>query len=115
MNNIQGIISEIEKSIAGLNTTLTVSEQGVVVSVADGIAQVAGLPSVQSMEMVTFSTGDVGLALNLNKDMVGVVVFGTGEKIVEGIAVTRTGTILQVPVGEAFLGRVVDPLMRPSR
>ncbi len=113
MNNIQGIISEIEKSIAGLNPSVTVSEQGTVVSVSDGIAQVTGLPSVQSMEMVTFATGDVGLALNLNKDTVGVVVFGTGEKIVEGIAVTRTGTILQVPVGEAFLGRVVDPLMRP--
>ena len=113
MNNIQGIISEIEKSIAGLNPSVTVSEQGTVVSVADGIAQVAGLPSVQSMEMVTFATGDVGLALNLNKDSVGVVVFGAGDKIVEGITVTRTGTILQVPVGEAFLGRVVDPLMRP--
>lgn len=113
MNNIQGIISEIEKSIAGLNPSVAVSEQGLVVSVSDGIAQVSGLPSVQSMEMVTFATGDVGLALNLNKDTVGVVVFGTSDKIVEGVAVTRTGTILQVPVGEAFLGRVVDPLMRP--
>ncbi len=113
MNNIQGIISELEKSIQGLNPSVAVSEQGVVVSVSDGIAQIAGLPSVQSMEMVTFATGDVGLALNLNKDTVGVVVFGTGEKIIEGVAVTKTGTILQVPVGEAFLGRVVDPLMRP--
>lgn len=113
MNNIQGIISEIEKSIAGLKPSVAVSEQGVVVSIADGIAQVVGLPSVQSMEMVTFATGDVGLALNLNKDTVGVVIFGTGEKVVEGVDVRRTGSILQVPVGEAFLGRVVDPLMRP--
>lgn len=113
MNNIQGIISELEKSISQLDPKFISSEQGVVVSVADGIAQVAGLPSVKSMEMVTFATGDTGLALNLNKDTVGVVVFGTGEKIVDGTNVTRTEKILEVPVGEAFLSRVVDPLMRP--
>ena len=113
MNNITGLIAEIEKNIQGISPTIETTEQGVVVSLSDGIAQVAGLPSVQSMEMVTFSTGDVGLALNLNKDTVGVVIFGTGEKVVEGVEVRRTGSILQVPVGDNFLGRVVDPLMRP--
>lgn len=113
MNNITSIITEIEKTIAGATPGIKMSEYGAVVSLSDGIAQVAGLSSVQSMELVTFATGDVGLALNLNKDTVGVVIFGTGEKVVEGVEVRRTGSVLQVPVGEAFLGRVVDPLMRP--
>jgi F-type H+/Na+-transporting ATPase subunit alpha len=113
MNNIQGLIQEIENSIATLDTSITVSDVGTVVSVADGIAQVAGLTSVQSMEMVSFGSGDTGLALNLTKDTVGVVVFGSGLGITEGMEVKRTNTILQVPVGDAFLGRVVDPLMRP--
>ncbi len=113
MNNITSIIKEIEKTIEDIAPNLEVSERGTVVSLSDGIAQVAGLPSVQSMEMVTFATGDVGLALNLNKDTVGVVIFGTGDKVIEGMEVRRTGSILQVPVGEDFLGRVVDPLMRP--
>lgn len=113
MNNLQGLITEIETSIAGMKTGIETNDIGTVASVSDGIAQVMGLTSVQSMEMVTFATGDTGLALNLTKDTVGVVIFGSGTTVREGTEVHRTNSILQVPVGEAFLGRVVDPLMRP--
>ena len=113
MNNLQSLIQSIEQSIHSLDTTVQISDVGTVVSVADGIAQVSGLASVQAMEMLTFSTGDVGIALNLNKDTVGVVLFGSGSRVIEGVEVRRTQKILEVPVGEAFLGRVVDPLMRP--
>jgi F-type H+-transporting ATPase subunit alpha len=82
-----------------------------VLSVSDGIARVSGLTSVASMEEVSFATGAKGLALNLESDMVGVVIVSGASLVREGEEVTRSGKVLSIPVGEALLSRVVDPLM----
>jgi F-type H+-transporting ATPase subunit alpha len=89
------------------------SEVGTVVDAADGIAHVEGLPGVMANELIKFSDGTLGLAQNLDEDEVGVVILGEFTGIVEGMEVTRTGEVLSVPVGDAFLGRVVDPLGAP--
>lgn len=82
-------------------------------SIGDGIARVYGLKNIQAEEMVEFSSGLKGMALNLEPDNVGVVVFGNDKEIREGDVVKRTGAIVDVPVGEALLGRVVDALGNP--
>src|SRR5438132_1666397 len=87
-----------------------VSEIGQVLSVGDGIARVYGLDNVQSGEMVEFPGGIKGMALNLETDNVGIVIFGDDSTIKEGDVVKRTGTIVDVPVGKALLGRVMDGL-----
>jgi len=84
------------------------AEMGNVISVGDGIARVYGLMSVQAGEMVVFACGLRGMALNLEEDNVGVVIFGDDRDILEGDSVTRTGAIVDVPVGDELLGRVVD-------
>jgi F-type H+/Na+-transporting ATPase subunit alpha len=89
------------------------SEVGTVLSVADGISRVHGLDNCMSLEMLTLPHDVTGLALNLEEDNVGAVLFGDWEEIVEGDTVKRTGKLLQIPVGEALLGRLVDPLGRP--
>ncbi|GAA4060329.1 F0F1 ATP synthase subunit alpha [Agromyces indicus] len=89
------------------------TEVGYVVDAADGIAHVEGLPSVMANELVRFADGTLGLALNLDEDEIGVVVLGEFTGIEEGMEVTRTGEVLSVPVGEGYLGRVVDPLGNP--
>ncbi|GGI47788.1 F-type H+-transporting ATPase subunit alpha [Agromyces flavus] len=89
------------------------TEVGYVVDAADGIAHVEGLPSVMANELVRFADGTLGLALNLDEDEIGVVVLGEFTGIEEGMEVTRTGEVLSVPVGEGYLGRVVDPLGAP--
>jgi len=89
------------------------TEVGYVVDAADGIAHVEGLPGVMANELIKFSDGTLGLAQNLDEDEVGVVILGEFTGIVEGMEVTRTGEVLSVPVGDAFLGRVVDPLGAP--
>jgi F0F1-type ATP synthase alpha subunit len=88
-------------------------ETGRVLSIGDGIARVYGLKNIQAEEMVEFSSGLKGMALNLEPDNVGVVVFGNDKEIREGDVVKRTGAIVDVPVGEALLGRVVDALGNP--
>jgi F-type H+-transporting ATPase subunit alpha len=90
-----------------------VSEVGQVLSVGDGIARVYGLDNVQAGEMVEFPGGIKGMALNLENDNVGVVIFGSDSTIKEGDTVKRTGAIVDVPVGKGLLGRVVDPLGTP--
>ncbi len=87
--------------------------QGTIISVKDGIVQVYGLSDVMLGEMVRFENGQCGLALNLERDSVGVVVLGRSDELSEGQSVSSTGEILQVPVGEALLGRVVDALGHP--
>jgi F-type H+-transporting ATPase subunit alpha len=109
--SVDKIIKELEQTIAKISTEVEVSEIGNVVSVSDGIARVSGLTSVASMEEVHFSSGAVGIALNLETDMVGIVIVRGGESVREGEEVKRTGNVLSIPVGEALLGRVVDPLM----
>jgi F-type H+/Na+-transporting ATPase subunit alpha len=89
------------------------SEVGTVLSVADGISRVHGLDNCMSLEMLDLPHDVTGLALNLEEDNVGAVLFGDWEEIVEGDTVKRTGKLLQIPVGEALLGRLVDPLGRP--
>jgi F-type H+-transporting ATPase subunit alpha len=108
-------ISEIlKKQIAAFDTEANVAETGQVLSVGDGIARVFGLQNVMSGEMVEFpGAGLRGMALNLETDNVGVVIFGDDKQIREGDTVARTGSIVEVPVGPGLLGRVVDGLGNP--
>jgi F-type H+-transporting ATPase subunit alpha len=108
-------ISEIlKRQIASFDTEADVSETGQVLSVGDGIARVFGLQNVMAGEMVEFpGAGLRGMALNLETDNVGIVVFGNDSRIREGDTVTRTGTIVDVPIGRGLLGRVVDGLGNP--
>ncbi|NOT40852.1 MAG: F0F1 ATP synthase subunit alpha [Alphaproteobacteria bacterium] len=107
-------ISAILKSqIKNFGAEAEVSEIGQVLSVGDGIARIHGLDKVQAGEMVEFPGGIKGMALNLETDNVGVVIFGNDRDIKEGDTVKRTGSIVDVPVGKGLLGRVVDPLGQP--
>lgn len=103
----------IKDQIANFGTDAEVSETGQVLSVGDGIARIHGLDNVQAGEMVEFANGVQGMALNLEADNVGVVIFGSDAEIKEGDVVKRTGTIVDVPVGKGLLGRVVDGLGNP--
>ena len=104
----------LRQRIEGLEAdTADLSEVGTVLSVADGIARVHGLDNCMSLEMLDLPHDVTGLALNLEADNVGVVLFGEWDKIVEGDTVKRTGRLLEIPVGEELLGRIVDPLGRP--
>jgi len=89
------------------------TEVGHVIDAADGIAHVEGLPGVMANELVRFGDGTLGLALNLDEDEIGVIVLGEFTGIEEGQEVTRTGEVLSVPIGDGYLGRVVDPLGNP--
>jgi F-type H+/Na+-transporting ATPase subunit alpha len=103
----------LKEQIANFGTEAEVSEVGQVLSVGDGIARVYGLDKVQAGEMVEFPGGTKGMALNLESDNVGVVIFGSDAAIKEGDVVKRTGDIVDVPVGKGLLGRVVDALGNP--
>ena len=103
----------LKEQIANFGTEAEVSEVGQVLSVGDGIARVYGLDQVQAGEMVEFPGGIKGMALNLESDNVGVVIFGSDASIKEGDTVKRTGDIVDVPVGKGLLGRVVDALGNP--
>ena len=103
----------LKDQIANFGTEADVAEVGQVISVGDGVARVYGLDNVQAGEMVEFPGGIRGMALNLEDDNVGVVIFGNDRDIKEGDTVKRTGTIVDVPVGKGLLGRVVDALGNP--
>ncbi|HEY5607160.1 MAG TPA: F0F1 ATP synthase subunit alpha [Alphaproteobacteria bacterium] len=107
------ISAVLKAQIAGFGTEADVAEVGQVLSVGDGIARVYGLDKVQAGEMVEFPDGTKGMALNLESDNVGVVIFGDDRAIKEGDTVKRTGAIVDVPVGKGLLGRVVDGLGNP--
>src|SRR6476620_11354887 len=108
------IASILRQRIEGMDTeSADLSEVGTVLSVADGIARVHGLDNCRALEMLELPHDVTGLALNLEEDNVGAVLFGEWEKIAEGDAVKRTGHLLQIPVGEELLGSLVDPLGRP--
>ena len=111
--NAAEISKVIKDQIAGFGSEAEVSEVGTVLSVGDGIARIHGLDNVQAGEMVEFANGVQGMALNLEADNVGVVIFGSDAEIKEGDTVKRTGTIVDVPVGKGLLGRVVDGLGNP--
>jgi F-type H+-transporting ATPase subunit alpha len=103
----------LKEQIANFGTEADVSEVGQVLSVGDGVARVHGLDKVQAGELVEFPGGIKGMALNLEVDNVGVVIFGDDRSIVEGDTVKRTGSIVDVPIGMGLLGRVVDGLGNP--
>jgi len=103
----------IRDQIANFAAEAEVSEVGTVLSVGDGIARIYGLDNVQAGEMVEFDNGTKGMALNLEADNVGVVIFGSDAEIGEGSTVKRTGAIVDVPIGKGLLGRVVDALGNP--
>src|SRR5881394_3453483 len=108
------IASILRERIEGLETgSADLSEVGTVLSVADGIARIHGLDNCMALEMLELPHGVTGLALNLEADNVGAVLFGEWDKIVEGDTVKRTGHLLRIPVGDHLLGRLVDPLGRP--
>jgi F-type H+-transporting ATPase subunit alpha len=108
------ITSILKSRIEGLDAgSAELTEVGTVLSVGDGIARVHGLENAMSFEMLELPHDVTGLALNLESDNVGVVLFGEWDRIVEGDTVKRTGSLLEIPVGEALLGRIVDPLGNP--
>jgi F-type H+/Na+-transporting ATPase subunit alpha len=107
------ISSILKKQIKDFGKEAQVAEIGQVLSVGDGIARVYGLDNVQAGEMVEFNGGIKGMALNLEPDNVGVVIFGNDRDIKEGDTVKRTGAIVEIPVGKELLGRVIDPLGNP--
>ena len=111
--NPSEITKILKEQIKNLGEKTEVSEIGKVLSVGDGIARVYGLDNVQAGEMVEFSDGTKGMALNLESDNVGIVIFGDDKVIKEGDTVKRTGAIVDVPVGKELLGRVVDALGNP--
>ena len=103
----------LKEQIKNFGQEAEVAEVGQVLSVGDGIARVYGLDKVQAGEMVEFADGTRGMALNLEVDNVGIVIFGDDRHIKEGDIVKRTGAIVEVPVGKGLLGRVVDALGNP--
>ncbi len=108
------IASILRERIEGMEAgSADLSEVGTVLSVADGIARIHGLDNCMALEMLDLPHDVTGLALNLEEDNVGAVLFGEWDKIVEGDTVKRTGHLLRIPVGEELLGRLVDPLGRP--
>ncbi|HET9073690.1 MAG TPA: F0F1 ATP synthase subunit alpha [Solirubrobacteraceae bacterium] len=112
--NPDEITSILKSRIEGLDSSSAdLTEVGTVLSVADGIARIHGLENAMSFEMLELPHGVTGLALNLESDNVGAVLFGEWQRITEGATVKRTGRLLQIPVGEALLGRIVDPLGTP--
>ncbi|MGH6797466.1 MAG: F0F1 ATP synthase subunit alpha, partial [Roseiarcus sp.] len=107
------ISSILKTQIANFGAEAQVTEVGQVLSVGDGIARAYGLDQVQAGEMVEFENGTRGMALNLESDNVGIVIFGSDREIKEGQTVKRTGAIVDVPIGKELLGRVVDALGNP--
>jgi len=103
----------ISKNLARFSPTSTREEVGRVIETGDGIARVEGLPSAMTSELLEFEGGLLGVALNLDAREIGVVLLGDGTHIAEGQTVRRTGRVLSVPVGDAFLGRTVDPVGNP--
>ncbi|MGC2243245.1 MAG: F0F1 ATP synthase subunit alpha, partial [Candidatus Aquilonibacter sp.] len=113
MINADEIAGILKQQIASFNTGVQEDEVGTVIEVGANLARVYGLRGVRASELVEFNGGLQGVALNLEEDNVGVVLMGDDEDVKEGDTVRRTGRIASVPVGEALLGRVVNPLGQP--
>jgi F-type H+-transporting ATPase subunit alpha len=110
---MSNVIAELKTKIENFKFQAKAEKVGFVMSIGDGIARVTGLSEAKSAEMLEFPYGTIGVALNLEKDSIGAVLLGEYEHIKEGDEVKSTGKILSVPVGEAMIGRVIDPLGRP--
>ncbi len=113
MNDKDQIIAELQKHIAAFEPLQQSEEVGTVTEIADGVARISGLAGVMSQEMVVSENGITGVALNLENHSVGAMIFGNFERLKEGDIMKRTNRILEVPVGEKLLGRVVNPLGEP--
>src|SRR5881397_296754 len=111
--NPQDITAALRKNLEGYSPQTEMSRVGRIIEVGDGIARVSGLPGAAVNELLEFEGGTLGLALNLDEESIGAVVLGDVGHIEEGQSVKATGNILQVPVGDALLGRVVDALGNP--
>lgn len=113
MTSVEKIVDKFKGAISSFDTGTEVEETGIASQVGDGIAKVTGLKNCQASEMLDFGGGIMGIALNLEEDYVGVILLSDGHKVREGDEVKRTGKILSIPVGDEFLGRVVNPLALP--
>src|SRR3954464_11464194 len=111
--NVAEITSVLKREIAGFEQQLKVSDVGTVLEVGDGIARIFGLKGAMAGELLEFQNGTMGQVFNLEEDSIGAVIFGDYLSIKEGDTVKTTGRLLEVPVGPAVIGRVVDPLGRP--
>ncbi|MGH3544385.1 MAG: F0F1 ATP synthase subunit alpha, partial [Mycobacteriales bacterium] len=107
------ISGALERYVSSITPDVSREEVGMVTEAGDGIARVEGLPSAMTNELLRFEDGTLGIALNLDVREIGVIILGPFSRIEEGQSVYRTGEILSVPVGDGFLGRVVDPLGKP--
>ncbi|MBA3689924.1 MAG: F0F1 ATP synthase subunit alpha, partial [Actinobacteria bacterium] len=107
------IAEALRKNVEGFTPSVDREEVGRVIETGDGIARVRGLPRAMANELLEFPGGVLGVALNLDEDEIGCIVLGESSHIEEGDPVKQTGKILSVPVGDGFLGRVVDGLGRP--
>src|SRR5579859_6068644 len=107
------LLQEIEAQISGVKTGVAKQNVGTVREIGDGVAKIEGLTDAMLNEMLEFSNGVMGLALNLEETEVGAIILGDFSKIKEGDEVRTTGKLLQVPVGKALIGRVVDALGKP--
>src|SRR5687767_15456692 len=111
--NVAEITSILQREIAGFDQKVGVSEVGTVIEVGDGIARVYGLAGAMAGELLEFENGTMGQVFNLEEDSIGAVLFGDYLTIKEGDTVKATGRLLEVPVGDAVIGRVLDPLGQP--
>ncbi len=107
------IVENLKKEIENFSAQIKVEKVGKVLELFDGIAKVSGLSDIKSSEMVTFPNGETGVALNLEEDAVGIIIFGDFSKIKEGDEVKATGKILEIPVSDSILGRVVNAIGDP--
>ena len=110
---VKQITSDLQKQIESFETSIDVADLGSVLEAGDGIARVSGLANVRSQELVQFANGVMGIAFNLEKDAVGVIIMGEYSGITEGMSVRATGRIASVPVGDGLIGRVVNALGEP--
>src|SRR5881275_908881 len=111
--NVAEITSVLKREIAGFEQRVSVSEVGTVIEVGDGIARIYGLRNAMAGELLEFENGTMGQVFNLEEDAIGAVIFGDYLHIKEGEQVKSTSRLLEVPVGDAVIGRVVNPLGQP--
>lgn len=107
------LVAELKSKLSEIEVTIDKSEFGTVVSVSDGIVKSSGISGCMSLEMLQFENGEIGMAINLEEDEVGIIVLGDYKLIKAGDRVNRTNRILEIPTGKELLGRVVDPLINP--
>ncbi|NCC70105.1 F0F1 ATP synthase subunit alpha [bacterium] len=107
------IVEKLKNQIKNFEKEIDITEIGTVLEIGDGIVKASGLDNCKSSEMVKFENGEIGIALNLEEETVGIIVLGDYTQIKEGQSVTRTGEILSIPVSDNFLGRIIDPLGEP--